>query len=204
MLNVQEFKPENADEYNNALKGFSDASIYHTRPWANLLQATLAVKPKTLIAFDGKDIVGILPLGEQKDLLGGHRLVSLPFSHLVPPLGNKDAINTLLQYTLNHFRDKNYSFLEFKYDIKSSQGYQINRFMNTELSLTPDKNTLEKQLRPNTRQKLNQSLQNKDLSLRLASKLRDFKDLDSIMAINRRELGSLTYPKGFFKPLPKI
>jgi hypothetical protein len=201
MFNVQELQTEKSVEYDAALKNFPDASIYHTRSWMELLQNTFAVAPRTLIALDGKDIVGILPMGEQKNLLGGYRLVSLPFSHQVPPLGSPEAVDALLQYSIDYFKSKNCSFLEFKCDVDNSPGYQVTQFVNTDLSLTENKGVLKKNLRPNTRQKLNQSHRNKDLSLRLASTPKDFRYMDDIMARTRRELGSLTYPKGFFQAL---
>lgn len=73
-----------------AYDAFVDAhprgSVFHTRAWLENVCRALGAEPHTLVAWDGDDPVGALPLARLVSPLRGTRLLSLPFCRYLPPL----------------------------------------------------------------------------------------------------------------------
>jgi serine/alanine adding enzyme len=55
------------------------ASLYHSLAWRDIIARSFGHTPRYLIAIDGADVLGILPLFEMRSRWFGHFLVSLPF-----------------------------------------------------------------------------------------------------------------------------
>ena len=114
MIQVRELYSDRYEEYDRALRSFPNASAYHTRGWMELIARVVGAEPLVLIAFEGNEIKGALPLALQKNLLGGRRLVTLPFSHRVPPLGDMEIIGKLIQRAVQFCLDRGCSFYELR------------------------------------------------------------------------------------------
>jgi len=73
-------------------------SFYHEPAWSALLSAEFGFRIEYLSAHDGDRLVGILPLARARGLTKS-RLVSLPFSYAVGPVGrNPEAVLALMEY----------------------------------------------------------------------------------------------------------
>ena len=70
--------------------------FYHESAWITGLAEALSYKTHFLTAHQGNELVGGLALAEVPGLLGGHRLVSFPFSFVAGAMTSDAAAETLL------------------------------------------------------------------------------------------------------------
>src|SRR5574338_1670098 len=70
--------------------------FYHESTWITGLARTLGYRSHFLTAHDGATLVGGLALAEVPGLLGGHRLVSYPFSFVAGAFGSAPEARVLL------------------------------------------------------------------------------------------------------------
>ena len=74
----------------------SHGCFYHESTWVNGLARTLGYRSHFLGAYEGGTLVGGLALAEVPGFLGGHRLVSYPFSFVAGPMASSPEARTLL------------------------------------------------------------------------------------------------------------
>src|SRR5262245_43244426 len=55
------------------------ATVAHLSAWGRIIERAYGHESVPLMALDGDDVVGVLPLVRMKSRLFGHRLVSMPF-----------------------------------------------------------------------------------------------------------------------------
>jgi len=67
------------NQWNCFVRNSTDGSIFHTTAWMGAVQAAFGHRDASLLAKRGTEIVGVLPLGEVRSLLGGKMLVSVPY-----------------------------------------------------------------------------------------------------------------------------
>jgi hypothetical protein len=168
-----------------------------------VLSNSLGVQPRTLVSLEGSEIVGILPLGSQRSLFGGKRLVSLPFSHRVSPLGTEKFTDALVERARQISVREDYSYFEIRSSEEIRNGVSDSRFVTTEALLPQSRDDLKDIIRSNHLGAVKQALKNTRVRLKLATEHDDFQAMDKLMAVNRRTLGSLTYPRGYFYMLWK-
>lgn len=59
--------------------GCPEATFFHRIEWKEVLEGVFGHRTHYLLAEEGGEVVGVLPLAETKSLIFGHRLASLPF-----------------------------------------------------------------------------------------------------------------------------
>ncbi|QUJ69307.1 FemAB family PEP-CTERM system-associated protein (plasmid) [Photobacterium sp. GJ3] len=72
-------------------------SFFHLTGWIHVIQDVFGHQPHYLFAQQGDQIVGVLPLFEQKSLLFGHALISTPFCVYGGALADQDDIRRELE-----------------------------------------------------------------------------------------------------------
>lgn len=198
-MEIVELTPELHAAYDEAIQGFSIATVYHTRAWSSFLTEMFGVELATLIALEGERVIAVLPLAVRKRTLGPPRLIALPFSHRVPPLGDRGALASLLTHAAELAADRFDTHVELHEKVADTNKICSSQFVNTVITLPSSETALRKQVRENTWQQVRQGLKNRDLRVITASGNEHYAAMDRIMAINRRFLGSATYPRGFFR-----
>ncbi len=76
------------------------ATIFHSRAWAQVLSATYDHQPHYLAVGDETRIDALLPLMEVRSRLTGTKAVSLPFTDVCQPLGNREPVQALYESAL--------------------------------------------------------------------------------------------------------
>ncbi|MEW5709569.1 MAG: FemAB family XrtA/PEP-CTERM system-associated protein [Pseudomonadota bacterium] len=59
--------------------GCPEATFFHRIEWKEVIEGVFGHRTHYLLAEEGGEVVGVLPLAETKSLIFGHRLASLPF-----------------------------------------------------------------------------------------------------------------------------
>jgi hypothetical protein len=84
---IEPVNPLERQDWDEWILGHPDASFFHGRSWAKVLEEACGARPLYLAA--GQDWVGLLALMEVRSSLTGLRGVSLPFTDLCPPLADE-------------------------------------------------------------------------------------------------------------------
>ena len=82
--------------WDNFVHAHADGSFFHLSGWYRVLRDGLGHKPWYLMATQGGQIVGVLPLAEVKSFLFGHHLSALPFCVYGGPLASNEAVESQL------------------------------------------------------------------------------------------------------------
>jgi hypothetical protein len=115
-MTVYEIDPTRDERWEEFLQKHTDASIFHTRGWLEALRQTYDYKP---VAFTTSPAASPLtngfPFCQVSSWLGGHRLVSLPFSdHCTPLVGSPDELTYLLTYLREKRDAEKWSYIEIR------------------------------------------------------------------------------------------
>jgi hypothetical protein len=190
--------------YLRFLSDSPDAGPYHHPDWWEALRRGFGYEPLALVARADSAIVGALPLCFLQTRLEGRRLVALPFSHRVLALGDERAVGALAAAALEEARRRRCRFVEIRSEVSGIAGSDwVNHasYVNTALGLPSDDESHYRALRPNTRQQLDQALHGGELQVVAAEDEATFARFARVVLETRRRLGSLTYPRGFYRAL---
>jgi len=78
------------DEWRDFIEKESCPSIWHTLEWRDILVNEYKFKPKYLLAREGGEVCGVMPLFQVKSPITGNRITSLPFSYYCGPVARSD------------------------------------------------------------------------------------------------------------------
>lgn len=191
-------------------KLWDDYVLSHTRGtfchlygWKRVIVASCGFKPFYLKAIgDQGDLVGVLPLFEQKSTLFGHILVSTPFCMYGGALANSPEIHELLEKEAVRIAEElhvDYLELRSKFAIshtnlieKSVHSYFVKPLSDSEEQVLLD---IKKKQRAVVRHSLKNGL--------TARVDKDVDTLYDIYAISVRNLGTPVFPKSLFTNLTK-
>lgn len=119
----------------------------------------------------------------------GERLCSLPFSHICGPVGDSDALNTLIGSAIGLNKDLGACHLEIRSCIRSEWFQNENYFSTHILELSPNIDHIWRKLdRGSVRWSIKKS-QKSDLTVDITRDIEDFKDFYELNCITKREIG---------------
>lgn len=92
-----------------------EATLFHDWRWLAIIEESFGHTNRSLIAWQGENLVGILPLMEVRTLLFGHSLVSLPFCQWAGPLvENQETATRLRESAIQCAKELGISQLELR------------------------------------------------------------------------------------------
>lgn len=206
VISVATLAAADEDAYDAFVAGHPAASVYHTRSWLSLLRDAFGYQPRILVARDGPGrLLGALPLALVRTPLGGRRLVSLPFSHRVAPLAEDEpGLTALLAGAVREAQQAGCRFAELRTGPLAHPPAELlehGEYVSTSLELQRDPEAQLERLRDNTRQQLRQGLKQDELAFREGRGSEDVAQLQRLLGVSRRRLGSLSYPPAFYRAL---
>ncbi len=77
--------------------GHPEGSFFHLSGWLEVIHSVFGHKHHYLLAEENQQVVGVLPLFEQKSLLFGHALISTPFCVYGGAVANNDSVREKLE-----------------------------------------------------------------------------------------------------------
>ncbi|OGV51407.1 MAG: hypothetical protein A2017_14870 [Lentisphaerae bacterium GWF2_44_16] len=117
-MNVELLSTILEGQYTSFIEGSSDASIYHSLEWRDVLLASYGFYHRCLIALENGAVRGALPIFEVNSLLRGRRGISMPFSHMVPLLANDvKTMDALLAAARDMVSEKKMSYIELRHGV---------------------------------------------------------------------------------------
>lgn len=78
-LTVREMTPSDRDLWARYVGEHAQATLFHELEWLEVLERTFSHRPRYLLAEDGEEVRGVLPLVAIKSMFFGRSAVSVPF-----------------------------------------------------------------------------------------------------------------------------
>ncbi|MDC8830323.1 FemAB family XrtA/PEP-CTERM system-associated protein [Alteromonas gilva] len=189
-------------EWDQYVVSHDEGSFFHLSGWKTVIEETFKHQCHFLFARQHNDIIGILPLVEQKSRLFGHTLVSTPFCVYGGAIANSEAIRIALEDAALRLGQRlavDYVELRYRKAVNNPNFTQFchHSTFGLELATTPD--DILASIKKKQRAVIRHSLKN-DLSYRID------KDVDvayQVYSESVRNLGTPVFDKKYFTNLSK-
>ena len=91
-------------------------SFFHRAGWRRTVERVFGNRPRDLYAWDGDELIGVLPLMHAPGLTGGDSLISMPYAVYGGPLGTDPAVEQALLAEATRIADsERVGYLELRY-----------------------------------------------------------------------------------------
>ncbi len=199
MPDIQIVNPLDIPDWDNHLFSFPDATIFHSAGWARVLMGSYGFKPYYCITHRGKKISGILPLMEVRNIFGGKKAVSLPFTDLCEPLFNdQDDFRKAFEDIIDVAKNKKWRSIELrggKQWLSNEPAYDT--IYTHEIDITPEPDTIFKSFADSTRRNIRKA-EKSGIAITLDNSIEAVKTFYRLNCLTRREHGLPPQPWQFF------
>jgi len=181
------------------IQSVEESTHYHQIGWKKIIEKSFGHRTFYLLALDGKELKGILPLVLIKNRLFNQSLVSLPFLNYGGICAeNGEAQRLLLEGAINLLRELNIKCLELRHRYKTKLQL-VTKEEKATLTLKLDQNpeNLWKSLDPKVRNQVRKAIKSGLIVKR--GGLEYLNEFYECLAINMRDLGSPVHSKEFFR-----
>lgn len=195
------------DQWDAFVSRHPDASPYHAYAWLEAVQSAYKHTNAGLIAFEGDEIVGVLPAVKMSLPLLKPKLVSLPFCDMGYPLSKDDSVREQLTKSyLDSAQALNASSAELRDYLRHSgnntevEPIESGRKVSMLLPLPADKDDLWGSFKSKLRSQVRKAEKN-GLSSELGNSPSLLDEFYEVFAENMRKLGSPVHSKQWFEAL---
>jgi FemAB-related protein (PEP-CTERM system-associated) len=199
-MNVTELDQDDA-AWQEYVRRSPRASFYHALEWRDVIIRTFAHRSRYLIAREGSDVRGVLPLIEMDSALFGHFFVSLPFFNYGGTLADTPAAErALADAAIALAQKRGASHIELRQSFPSAEaleGWTLRQHKAAlVIPLAGDPKPHWDGLSSRLRGKIRKAEKNgAEFTVGGKERLADFYHL---YALNMRELGTPVYSRSFF------
>ena len=176
-------------------------SNYHQAGWKTVIQKSFGHQTRYLLAVEGGEVVGILPLAIMKSRLFGRSVVSLPFLNYGGLLANHvEAEKALVSSAFRLAADERVQYIELRHWKAHGLGLVPKQHKVTMLlTLASEVETQWKRFDPKVRNQIRKAEKN-GLTIQVGRKelLADFY---AMFSRNMRDLGTPVYGRVFFETI---
>ncbi len=176
-------------------------SPFHETRWLELVRSTFRFETQTLVAWRGKELVGVLPLALVTAPITGRRLVSVPFGVYGGMLASDAASLAALDSNACELtRRLNARFLETRYLGKApTEHHALNRYETYRRELPADPADVLGMIPRKARAEVRKGCERHGFVLREGREL--FRDFYRLYVSNKRSLGSPVFRQSYFRRL---
>lgn len=181
----------------------SSETIYHDPRWGEIMQQAYGNCPFYLTARSEGQITGILQLVEQKSLVFGHHLCSLPYFDASGILAQDDrAAQALLDRARNLLVEQATGWIELRHLQRGAGSIPVRCDKVTmHLGLPDSEEELWLQFKPKVRTKIRKA-QREELKVKRGG-IELINEFYQVYSRNMRDLGSPAHSRGFFQLVMK-
>ncbi|MGB9940446.1 GNAT family N-acetyltransferase [Methanosarcina sp.] len=206
-IKVELLTDKNETKWEEFVSHPNSAGIWHTLKWKKIIEEEYGFKSHYLLAIDGSEICGVLPLFQIKSLITGNRIVSLPFSYNCGPVANSDNSLTLLTSEAKKLAENlKCEYLELKMgaslpdeSIKQSQLIESKFYYTSVLNLTEDPEVIWFNMDARRTKWAVRKAVRDDVTIRTETGYEDIKILHDLKVKTRQKHGSPAPSFQFFK-----
>lgn len=175
-------------------------TFFHRSGWKRVIEGVFGHRCHYLYATRNDDIVGVLPLVEQKSLLFGHSLISTPFCVYGGVAADSDEVMTFLEnQAIERAKALNVDYLELRYPFARNNPALTEKCAHSTFGwqLAEDDDAILAGIKKKQRAVVRHSLKN-DLSYRVDD---DTQTAYDVYSESVRNLGTPVFPKRYFAAL---
>jgi serine/alanine adding enzyme len=198
-MEIRDYEQVDRDRIEAFLKRSVNSTIYHMTGWKSVIEETFRHTFDYVVAVDGEEIRGVLPLVHIRSRLFGNYMVSLPyFNYGGPCAEDTDAEEGLLQEAVRRARMRDAKFIEFRSVERWSNGFPVKTGKVAMVLPLPDS---AEDLWKGFPSKLRSQIRRPERE-GLRARIGREEDLDGfykVFSTNMRDLGTPVYPKRFFE-----
>jgi FemAB-related protein (PEP-CTERM system-associated) len=203
MIKTRIIEPIKNSAWDDFVRIHPQGTFLHLSSWAPIISSAFKQKPLYLIAEQGSEIVGVLPLIHMSSALFGSSLSSTPFCAYGGPLVlNPEAGKVLIDAAEGIMRSHKLPSLELKFRDQPMLGLLDDRWLSRpglyvtfRKSISGDADSDMKSIPRDQRRMVRKGIQN-GLTSRVGS---DVDTLFQIYSESVRNLGTPVFPKKLFK-----
>jgi FemAB-related protein (PEP-CTERM system-associated) len=206
MADVRLLDASGREEWNRFVSMADNASPYHRFEWLLAVETAYGHKPYPLAAFEGAEVVAILPLVlMEQPLTRKGALVSLPFCDLGGMIGPEAHASLLKEKALELAHQTNAQVLEIRHRSLEGLGYDFDRLSN-ELGTQKVSMLLELEssgddqlaaFKPKLRSQIKKAMKN-GCTTKLGNSQQLIDDFYTVFSRNMHALGSPVHSKALF------
>ncbi len=170
-------------------------NMFHRPAWSEMLRRDLGYDVFYLVACEGDEIRGVLPLTHVKSWLFGNRMISQAFGNYGGPLTvSREAMNALFARAVELATERNCESIEFRniepmpFDLQLHEGK-----ICMHLALTADPEDLWKRFDPKVRNQVRKAWKSNITAASGGAELLD--DFYGVYTIRMRQLGTPPYSR---------
>lgn len=174
---------------------------FHETRWLDLVRATFGFETRTLVAWRGDEVVGVLPLALVNAPITGRRLVSVPFGVYGGILAaDEEALRELDHSSMLLARQINARYLELRYLGRGPTQHQSMSLHETyRCELPADPEAVLASIPRKARAEVRKATERHGVRLEEGARL--FDDFYRLYLLNKRSLGSPVFTQGYFRRL---
>jgi len=206
MIRIISLTDDLSKDWSRFVEAQPEAMPYHSLDWIRLLERTYGYEPAHLMAVRDEQIVGILPALSLRGLRGSRRMVTLPFSHHVPPLAEDPDVRVALTSALLEKAriDRHGSACVHApvHEIAHPDFHGVTRNLVSILDLANFRSN-DRPWDASTRRNLKRA-RTAGLDIQRAYDEKDFVAFYDLLLKTRRRQGSPVYPRSFVMGLSKL
>lgn len=175
-------------------------TVFHTSLWGKILRDTYRFIPYYFILEDEKkEILAGIPFFLVQNLKGDKKLVSLPFTDEVYPLGKKEFIEEIIEEVKEISRKENIKSIE----IRGGTGYKdfdsITQYKIFKIDLTMGKEEVWKRLKPKSVRYPVKKAQKMGIKVEIRRDKEAIKEFYYLNLLTRKKHGVFPQPYRFFE-----
>ena len=193
-----------ADEWDAFVRNEPESTQCHAFGWKEVIETVFGHECLYLAARDaaGK-IVGVLPMVRVKSRLFGHYLISMPFLNYGGPVGQEDAVESLIRRASDLARAGSVTLLELRSRRLLDTSLEASHRKITVLLDLPaeDPQQLWASFKPKVRSQIRRP-QKEGVEVRFGANQLD--NFCRVFSRHMRDLGTPTLPRGFFRAIAEV
>jgi FemAB-related protein (PEP-CTERM system-associated) len=202
-LQIRDFSPGDAPQWDAFVKGHPQGSPFHTIAWKNCIERTFRYRPYYLAAFEGSRITGLLPLFLTHSFIAGKALISSPFAVYGGILSvDADTRHALRDHAAELGRSLQVQYIEFRnaWPEQCVGWAPLQRYVTfTQPLSAQDPEALLQQVPKKTRNMIRKSLKT-PFEVRRG---RDWRAFERLHSLTLRRLGTPSFPPAHFDEILK-
>jgi FemAB-related protein (PEP-CTERM system-associated) len=188
-MNAEHLTPPLWRAWDDFVYNHPRATFFHLTGWRELVEKVWHYTPVYLLARQGRDIQGILPLFLVRSWPGGKRLISVPFAVAGGVCANdKETENLLVNEAIRITQQNNLGYLELRQIEATAMDLPFHtKYTTCYLDLTQGMEAIMKDLRKSLRRCVKKAL---DSEFEIDFECRDIRELFQVYARAQRRFGT--------------
>ncbi|MCH1502705.1 MAG: GNAT family N-acetyltransferase, partial [Verrucomicrobiales bacterium] len=192
-------------DWDHAVMGHPECTVFHTAAWARVLVRTYAHKPTYLRFSRNGELAAMVPLMEVRSLFTGRRGVCMPFSDFCHPLfaethSGSDSRAQIVRNLTELARERRWKHLELRGGVAPELASPSGSFYTHRLDLTQGGEPIEARFSNSVRRAIRKA-ERGGLRVRISRSEGSLLDFYRLHMRTRRRHGLPPQPVSFFKAI---